>query len=245
MDKELAKSELAMYGVLLEGDKCVVIENGERSTVPADEEYHRLASAVDEKKALLKELWVEVVRNCMSPTAAINAGSDRTGRMFIDAIKHLYTLSVKRKMPAQQYFKRLLARDINSFSESFMSKIVDLKIGIDWVTHLVYADKYRMRILRALAKVHPNEKEASVSGPWANLDLPMQERVWSYHDEGENLEGRDLENQKQQRYQLPDSYNDPYDFEEGFYYREERNEPYAWGDEENNPYPHRNQLWDD
>lgn len=234
-----------MYGVLLDGDKCTIIEDGHRAIVPAAEEYHRLEAGIAEKKAMLKELWIEVIRACMSPPAAINAGSDRTGRMFIDAVKHLYTLSVKKRLPVQRQFKRILARDINSFSESFMSRIIDIKIGIDWVTHLVYADHYRMRILRALSKVHPNEKEASVSGPWSNLDLPMGERVWSYGDEGENLEERDKEKQKQQRYQLPSTYNDPYDFEEGFYYREMRNEPFAWGDEENNPYPHRNSLWDD
>jgi hypothetical protein len=245
MDHALVKSELAMYGILLDGQQCVVVEDGQEKKFSASDYYQRLVERVKIHKSLAKELWGDLMRVLSSPPPAINAGSSRTGRMFTETVKHLYAIASRSRRHEQHYLKKLLGRDINAFSETFMSKAVDLKVGLDWVVHLARADEYRMKLMRALAKINHQEKEASVSGPWANLDLPSAERVWSYEDERENLEDEDQEKQKQLRYQIPDSYNDPYEFEEGFYYRELRNEPYAWDDEENNPYPHRDLLWDD
>jgi hypothetical protein len=96
--------------------------------------------------------------------------------------------------------------------------------------------------LRALLLVvqYPKQKEVSakgVHGPYSNLDIPMQERVFSWSAIDEETRGRDRDIRNQRRYRMGlEGYNDPW-VNEGFKWRELRNEPYLWGKEGESPYP--------
>lgn len=246
IDSELVKRELAVYGILYKDEEmCSVINGGDRFNMTLPAEQATLQKSIASNKQLFSELWGELMEMLASPPMTISPGGESTGRMFTEALKHMLRIAVEHgNKRAKLVIRNQLKRDINCFSESFMTKIIDYKIGLDWVHHLVQSDRYRLRLLAALVASHRPKEVTAIQGPWANLDLPMKERVWDYNEESGNLEDRDSEKQKQQRYQIPDTYNDPYSFEEGFYYREMRNEPYAFDDEDNNPYPHRNNLWE-
>jgi hypothetical protein len=245
MDRELIRKELAMYGMLVDDDgTCTVFVDGKKTKVPVDDQIKKIEDSIRSHASLAKELWNELKQLFHNKPIAIVAGNDATKRMFTEAIKHLNRVLLEMRMD-RSAVKQQLQRDIDTFPEGYMRKVVDYKLSIDWVHHLMLSDKYRISLLKALRKAGESPKEVkAILGPWGGLDLPMQERVWEYKDEGESLKGHEQEKQKQERYQLPDTYNDPYEFEEGFYYRELRNEPYAWGDEDSNPYPHRDLLWD-
>ncbi len=79
-----------------------------------------------------------------------------------------------------------------------------------------------------------------ISGPWANLDLPLEERKFPF---GIELQGRERDKKGQRRYRKGfENYNTE-NVGDGHYWRELRNEPYSWADRNSeSPYPHRNLL---
>lgn len=82
-----------------------------------------------------------------------------------------------------------------------------------------------------------------ISGPFANLDLPMQERVFKWEDVEEETTLRQRDKQLQKRYTMGHD-DEPEGFREGFYFREIRNEPYLFEDAATeSPYPYRSVLW--
>jgi hypothetical protein len=95
------------------------------------------------------------------------------------------------------------------------------------------------------AQINKNLKTEAkgVHGPYSNLDLPMEERVFSWSVIDEEVRGRSRDLRTQIRYTKGHTvYNDPMN-NNGTYWREIRNEPFLWGKEGENPYPHRNLLW--
>ena len=142
-----------------------------------------------------------------------------------------------------------LSRDINSFSSEQISELIDYKISIDWI-HRTIQRLYYICSLLAFASLGKNKvsqynvKTAKgISGPWANLDLPMLERAYPF--EQEESHGRMKDKEKQRRYRKGlENYNNDGRCGEGHYWRELRNEPYSWYDNDSeSPYPHRNLLW--
>jgi hypothetical protein len=89
---------------------------------------------------------------------------------------------------------------------------------------------------------------SSVQGPYSNLDLPTEERVFRWSDVDEETYARQDMKQKQRRYQMGLEDNQSSDTKVGFYWRELRNEPYPFlsGSEEmgyETSYPYRANLW--
>lgn len=137
-----------------------------------------------------------------------------------------------------------LCRDVKSFSYKTMSNIVEYKLAIEWITHLINKNLYIRALLVSCQYPENKTVEAKgVHGPFSNLDLPWEERVFSWSAIDEETRGRDRDIKNQRRYKMGlEGYNDPW-VNEGFEWREIRNEPFLWGKEGENPYPHRNRLW--
>lgn len=244
MERELIRKELAMYGILVTDETSTVQSNGSEIKLKIEEQILKLKKSTFSHKMLTKQLWKELKNALQNIPVAITSGNEQTERMFIEAMKHLNRILIEMHLD-RRMIKSILQRDINVFSEAFMKKIIDYKISIDWLHHIVMVDNYRISLLKAYLNSGKESKEVlAILGPWGGLDLPMQERVWEYNSDEESIKGHEEDKQHQQRYQLPGTYNSPYEFEEGFYYREIRNEPYAFGDDDNDPYPGRDLLWD-
>jgi hypothetical protein len=71
----------------------------------------------------------------------------------------------------------------------------------------------------------------------------MEERVFEWGDVAEETAGRQADKMNQRRYRMGLENTKDSSPNEGFYWREIRNEPYLFDDEDSNPYPHRNVLW--
>ena len=101
--------------------------------------------------------------------------------------------------------------------------------------------KYAFRGKNKIAEQDIVKLARGISGPWAHLDLPMEERVFDFGDD--EMRGRVKSRQRQRRYRKSmENYHSP-GVGEGHYWREIRNEPFSWYDRESeDPYPHRNVL---
>jgi hypothetical protein len=145
----------------------------------------------------------------------------------------------------EQAINQCLCKDINQISYNAMCKIIEYKIGLEWVGHIISKNLYIRYLLieyfRNLKTKHIVAK--GVHGPFANLDIPMEERIFEWSSISDEIKGREKQKQNQKRYRNGlEGYNDPY-VNEGFVWRELKNEPFLWGKEGENPYPHRNILW--
>lgn len=147
--------------------------------------------------------------------------------------------------------RSLMDRDSVTLGKHVILGVPDYKLTIDWLVRnlnklsylkrlLLMAFKGQTRIDKYFVKV-----ARGVQGPWANLDLPMQERAFEWADIEEEVRGRDRDIRKQRRYRMGfDHYND-YSKKsgEGFYWVEMNNEPYLWSERgDNSPYTGRSSL---
>lgn len=110
------------------------------------------------------------------------------------------------------------ARDFNRIS---------LQIRV--LHHLIMRELYRLRLLQ-----RSKNKTASIAGPWSNLDLEMDERVFEW-DEQEV----DYFAERQQSKRDGPRYNPEYN-PQGFYFwfDDKNREPYSWKDrKDESPYP--------
>lgn len=242
---DLLEKELRIRGITpLEGGKFRIDD----AEMLAPQAIRFFTDKANKNKSLLLGLWQELSSILSHPS--VGAGDQNSQRLFIPALESLHHLA--------SYFDTLhdqgivdaiyaaLCRDIATFSGRFMMRVVEYRLGIEWTHHLIMRDLYLSAVLRRYLKLFPQvgvTTASGVGGPWSNLDLPMQERVFEWDDIAEEMEGRTKDRQSQPRYYMGlEDYHSPR-VKEGFYWEEHRRFPYDFNDEDNNPYPHRNLLW--
>lgn len=106
-----------------------------------------------------------------------------------------------------QIVERILYLDITNISNELIKSFNDRYIVIRSIHSLIMKENYRVALIDRISK---KTTIASISGPWANLDIPMSERMWSAAEDEEYFEGRQDDRRAQSRY------NPEYDVN-GFY----------------------------
>lgn len=249
-DLELIKMELAVQGIEPKGgDTFYILDDGKREQTNAQSILSKLTNSIKRYKKLFFEVWGGVVESMSN--LSIGSGNETTQRMFANSLKIL--LLQTERFPVLTVYnnvvKKIMYQDVAKFNEKFMSDIIDAQVGLDWLNHLIRLDTFKIELLRSYLRktmeksVIAEADIAGIQGPWSNMDLPMKERVWSFAEDQDDFDAATRRKQQQGRYNLPETYNDPYHFEEGYFWRELRNDPYDPNDDEDNPYPHRDQLY--
>ena len=221
--------------------------------------YNELVSFIQKRmkdnKKLIRSLWEELKDYIKTYNESYvdkkyqNIIEDKYINIFIFSIKSLYDLSSYFQSlydnNTVHYIYECISSDYKRFSFSFMLKIIDYKMVIEWIHHCILKDLYLIDLLSKWNRISKIKTAGGTSGPWSNIDLPMQERVYEWDKDGveEELSGRTKQRMKQPRYWTGiEGYNDPR-VREGFVWRDIKNDPYSIEDEDDNPYPHRNLLW--
>lgn len=246
-DLSYLKSELAMYGIrLTDGGQCEVFRGQNATPTTVQDEVASITDAVKSNKQFVRELWKELGELLKSAPDSETPGNDITQRLFSSAVVWLHTMAGQFRQLVQEKtaLSMALKKDVHRFSEAFMSKVVQYRVVIDWMDQIIRIDSYKLRLL----KLAGSAPVTAQSGPWSGgIYLNMDERVLDAtgeEDEEDKIQdGRKMMAPYDKEMMLPETYNDPNKFEAGFYYREIRNEPYAFDNEDENPYPHRNLLW--
>tara|TARA_B100000614_G_scaffold262903_1_gene299897 strand:- start:69685 stop:70413 length:729 start_codon:yes stop_codon:yes gene_type:complete len=233
--------ELAVFGITVQDGTYTM----RGKSMQGKELIETLESKIKRNKKLLWAMWHEVCSELRSETEN-SMPADSLRNLFVPAIRSLYEICCYfDELDSNGVAKKLresLDRDVESFSGLTMSRIIDYSIGIQWLTHLVRRDMYISHLVLRLQE--PKKAVAvGVSGPWSRTDIPMRERVFQWSEIAEETAGRSRDKRHQRRYRMGlEQYKDPWP-NEGFYWREIRNEPFSFSDSSANPYPHRNVLW--
>lgn len=157
--------------------------------------------------------------------------------LFLNNVKksHVFSLLFDELKDISEAIELLFCKDISVINHELVEKYNDVFLEIRILHVSVMREIYRQKIIK---QYNSFNKTAAGQGPWSNLDLPMQERMYPWEPEEEEYQGeRTTAKQKQSRY------NPEYNFY-GLYYEwnELRNNSYTFGDWENSPYPTRYQL---
>jgi len=244
--KEIIEQELIIQGIRPLGDKLYHWRDQKISLKQLDDS---LSFLISKNKKTQLTLWIEL-SEVIKKRETGDSDKDMS-KMFIPALKGLYLLSCNfdslRENGICDVLKAATLSDVNDFSRLVMNRVIEFRLSIDWLHHLIRSDMYLRFLLKAYNKSRLNEYVVAggVSGPWANLDLPMQERVFKWDEIEEETAGRGRDKRNQRRYTMGlENYGTgDHSPNEGFVWRELRNEPYEFDDASNNPYPHRNTLW--
>jgi len=251
------KKELACNGIFIINNKYCKdsLGNKKKNT----QCLAKQTSNFKENCRLFKELWDDV--NQVLLQEGSNTIDSNGSRYFVLCVKDLYDLldcfEEASETELKINFKKFLMRDVNSFTSKAVYNISNYKMSIDWVFRSIVKHRFVMSMLKmtllgedkvnSFSETDKNGlKTAAISGPWANLDLPMGERMYSWADEAESINDDQKGKQAQRRYRKGlINYNKLEDPEEGDFWvwYEGKNAPFLWTERNSeDPYPHRNLL---
>ena len=246
-ETDLLWLELKAFNIIPNQSEYQIQIGDENLSLPTLQEcYESISSAKKELLQHLKESWnnlLEIGTRILKKTGR-NSGSINN-LLFLNAVKKTYLFcNVFQELhDHKNVIEQLLDSDILSADDHLVNSFVHEYITIHSLHRLILNEVYRQKLIRRISIL---TKKAQISGPWANLDLPMQERKWSW-DEGEDeyFKNRSDAKKSQVRYN-PEEAGGSVNPKTGFYYvwQELRNAPYLFDDrEDESPYPGRNSLF--
>lgn len=250
---ELLVKELKFFGVtLLNNRECrIYFDKNKPTTQGIIKTIRQLNASINKRKKLLSNLWEDICIVLDQKEGSHDLIDYGMEKLFLNSLKDLskflLCFSDCEKSSYKKAIDLSLSKDILMFSKDQISKLIDYKISVDWI-HRVICKLLYIKSLLAYAvygekRVNSQKVKIAtgVAGPWAHLDLPMEERVFPF---GQELGEREKDKQKQRRYRKGlENYNNDGRCGEGHYWRELRNEPYSWSDRgTESPYPSRTSL---
>lgn len=242
--------ELAFYGILLKDNICHIHdESGKISQKTIQSIIKELSKKIKKNSDLLYEIFSDISELVSENNPDNQILDPLSSKLFIfslkDLVKFMACFEEFDNTEIKNNVLKALDRDVDSFNSMQIRMLPNYKVCIDWLYRKICILKYQRNLL-SMAKqgkkfVSGIEMKTArgISGPWANLDLPILERVYPYEEE--QLTGRDRDKRRQKRYTRGfANYNNDGRVGEGFYWREPRNEPFLWEDRfTESPYPIR------
>ncbi len=240
-DTELLKAELRAFDINNSIDGYnICIGDDVLSAQTLQECCELIDSGVTELKQHLFETWQDLqhITQKMLREDGQNSGS-LDNLLFLNSVKKSFELSCifSDLIPVSQTIRQLFDTDIASSDNRLILHFNDDYLRIQCLHKMVMIEIYRKQLIHRYMAI---TKQAQISGPWANLDLPKEERVWEW-DEGEDeyFDNR----QKSRREQI--RYNPENQTKSGFYYvwQDLALDPYRFEDmKEDSPYKSRHLL---
>lgn len=248
---ELLQKELSFYGFEIRGNSVFFINSG--FSEPIDIFFSRLKELENSQIGLLKQEWKKVKKNVVPIAGGISVNYLRLLQKSINRLYKKTFHAVLRSFNVSSHLDELSSMCADRMSSATAEQAVVVLSKIEIYEHNIKRIHYIRHLIKLIIKsIHGGVKIAStgidmnssVQGPYANLDLPMQERVFTWSDIDEETYARQEMKQKQSRYTMGLEGSSPSESKVGFYFRELRNEPYPfpYGEDEANS-PYRKILW--
>ncbi len=236
---DLLKKELEAHHIVHKGN-YYSLEIGDEA-INADslsECMEHINVGINELRKHLWESWKQaaVLAEDITENKSSNEGSI-DNIFFLNSVKKSFLLSkvFTDLDDITQVIHRLFNLDISHIDPQLISSFNTAYIKIRLLHRLVSSEIYRNKIV---AKYMQITKEAQISGPWANLDLPLAERVWPWAEDEEYFQQRGNARKEQVRY-------NPEYSKDGYYYiwQDLNRNPYSFEDmKEDSPYKSRHTL---
>jgi hypothetical protein len=156
--------------------------------------------AISEIKEHLWSRWHDLrnLSEVICNSSGQNLGS-LENLLFLNGVKKIYFLSKRFSdlNDISESIKKLFYIDIVNIPSSLIIQFNHLYLSIKILHNLIMREIYRLFLIKRYQKI---SKTAQISGPWSNLDLPMEERVWSAEEDEEYFADREKARKDQVRY---------------------------------------------
>lgn len=210
------------------GDECLHLHS-------LDDCLEHISEGIDELRSELWEIWKKFANLCgyILENQDRNQGS-LDNLVFLNSAKKAFLLSnnFSDLKDISLLLRHILDADISYIGTQSVSGFNKLYLQIRLIHHLIMTEKYRSVLIKKYKQLN---KKAQISGPWANLDLPMQERMWPYSEDESYFEDRKKARRDQTRY-------NPETDKQGFFYTwvDKNRDPYLFTDmQKDSPYKSR------
>lgn len=238
---DLLYFELRNFDIFPDHDGTIELRVGDgytKSTSLEDCDF-LLKESIQELKKTLLESWEDLadVALLVIHNESYNPGS-LENLLFLNSVKNAVRLSSNFSQLANitKSLLPLFNVDLAKVSPVLIKRFNHNYLTVSLINHLIMEELYRRHLLARFKKI---TKTAQVSGQWANLDLPMKERMWEWQDDDEEYFGnREKARKEQTRY-------NPETNKFGFYYvwQDYSRDPYSFDDmKEDSPYKSRHIL---
>lgn len=237
---DLLREELRVFGITDQADAsfrcCVGDEYIELKSL--DECAKLIQEGITELKEHLWEDWQDLANVAVVILHNDNANHGSLDNLiFLNAVKKSYHLSrvFSELSDVSNTLQQLFYVDAVAIHNNLIAKFNMIYLRIRLLHHLIMQERYRLKLIHQRQSM---SKQAQVSGPWANLDLPMKERVWEWSEDEEYFDDRSRARKEQVRY-------NPENNKMGFYYvwQDLTRDPYLFEDmKDDSPYKSRHLL---
>ena len=228
--------ELSLLGIKSEPESFSLILGDETLSLPTVADcLENIKKGINELKGRLWKSWMELKKTCellLEQPGQNSGGLENT--LFIYNIKKSYALAgnFTQLNLVQNAIRNLLYLDIVYTNPEMIRKFNALFFKNRILHKLIMREIYREKVLKKWGRMN---KVADISGPWANADLEMEERVWKWSDgEDEFFGDRQQAKRRQARYN-PEYYQD----DPGIIFKfiDRNRDPWLFSDNDENPYP--------
>lgn len=243
----LLEAELILFDIKRTSTGYRLIVGDEQLEVSSLQECSKIIEeGISELKEHLWGLWQKLEH--LSTVIANNEAGNRESIdniLFLNNVKKSFSLSSQFDDlgTVSSAIKQLLDIDINSVHNNLIVQFNQTFLSVKLLHRLIMIELYRLKVIRQCGKMGKVsgvgvEKVGSVSGPWANLDLPTQERVWPWDQaEEEYFSNRQKSRREQVRYNPEEAENTNGVF---FVWVDQNRSPYRWTDRQiESPYKSR------
>ena len=248
-DYHLIKNELERFDIIDNGNGFEIQIGDESATASSLEECaDLLTEAIQELKSHSLSKWKELktISKSICDSKDKNFGNVENV-LFLAHVKKSYFLASRfsELSEIKDAILPIFNIDVKEVNQKLVFDFNDTSILVKSLHRLIMREIYRLKLVNRLlciidpAGQTPHKREAQVSGPWANLDLPIEERMWEFEGEDEEY----FETRKKIRRQQT-RYNPEYSPEGWFYnWMEPRRDPYLYESRDSeSPYPSRKYL---
>lgn len=181
-----------------------------------------IRQGIDELKTYISDKWYDLSHLAESIVSKKSENVESLDNaLFLNSVKKSIYLAGQFSQLSDilSSLKKLRYLEPSEINPDDIKKFNLLYLAIRACHYLILDETYRLRVIDQNLKIY---KSAQISGPWANLDLPMKERIWEWDaGEEEYFAERTRARKEQPRY------NPEYD-KFGFYY--------VWSEPTRDPY---------
>ncbi len=240
-DIELLRIEMKAFNIAKDANGySVKIGDEITSVLNLQKCQEALDQGILEIKEYLYHSWQDlnqIISRILNQPGQNNGNLDNL--LFLNAVKksHCLSSSFSELNEITTNLARLLDTDIQQTNTHLINHFNAEYIDINSLHRLMMEELYRKKLVHRFMQL---TKQAQISGPWANLDLPMKERVWEWDAaEDDHFDNRMKSRKQQTRYNPEDATSS------GFYYiwNDLTRDPYLFEDmNTDSPYKSRNTM---
>jgi len=201
LDTQLLRSELNFFDIIQSqpgyeiavGDEYIHTDTLAEAIIILEEGVSELKEHIWEKWNSLDQVAKLIIHN--------NAGNEGgiENILFLNSVKKAYLLSrnFSDLENISESIKQIFSIDASEVHPDLIRRFNDSYLSVRLIHKLIMTELYKIKLIRHYMR---HTKTAGISGPWANLDLPMAERVWDWSEDEEYFQQRAKARKEQTRY---------------------------------------------